>query len=118
MFACLCRAGLIAGLLATPLAAEPQRIAERGAFLGLVEGRTLTRPLVRLRVTPDGGITGSGFGFDVSGDWSWEDGFFCRTLRWSGGGRDRNCQLVTAEEGRIRFTSDRGSGDSAGFAIE
>ena len=63
---------------------------ERGAFLDLVEGQgpdaasDAARGDARRRQSP-----GRAFGFDGHGELAWKDGFFCRTLRWSGGARDR-----------------------------
>ncbi|WP_146589599.1 dihydrodipicolinate reductase [Puniceibacterium confluentis] len=97
--------------------AQDTRISERVQFLQLVQGKTLTRTLVSLRVTPDGTISGKGAAWDVTGQWKWEDGYFCRDLNWGGDALGYNCQEVTARGNAIRFTSDRGTGDSAEFRL-
>ena len=107
----------LAALHATPALAEFARIDDRDAFVRLVAGRDLTRPLVRLRVGADGAITGRGASWDVTGAWVWRDGFFCRDLNWGGDDLGYNCQLVQARGDRIRFVSDRGSGQSAEFRL-
>lgn len=104
-------------LAATGAQAEFARIASQDAFLDHVTGRTLTRPLVELRVTPDGRIEGRGSVWDVTGNWSWRDGYFCRDLFWGGDALGYNCQEVQVGAGRVRFTSDRGSGQSAVFRL-
>ena len=109
-------AGLVA--LASGAHADLARIDSQDAFLNHVAGKTLTRPLVELRVTPDGRIEGRGSAWDVTGEWSWRDGYFCRDLFWGGDALGYNCQEVRAGEGRMRFTSDKGNGQSAVFRLK
>jgi hypothetical protein len=102
---------LLAILMAVPLpAAAFQRIATRDAFLALVEGRTLVGDGVSLDVAADGGIRGRGFGLRVSGSWTWEDGFFCRTLETLIRDFPRDCQTVARRGDVLRFTAERGTG--------
>ncbi len=115
LFAAACAAVL--GTLAAPAAAQATKVEARSQFVSLVEGRTLSRPLVSLRVGSDGSIRGSGAGWDVTGQWSWQDGYFCRDLNWGGDDLGYNCQLVVADGNRIRFIADRGAGRSAGFTL-
>lgn len=108
---------LSATLAAGPAAADFERVSERSAFLQLVEGKTLRRTLISLQVTADGQITGSGAGWDVTGAWTWEDGYFCRDLFWGGDDLGYNCQEVRADGNQVRFTSDRGEGEFADFRL-
>lgn len=103
--------------LATPAAAELSVIESASEFKRLVSGKTLTRPLVKLTVSPSGGISGRGAAWPVTGSWTWKNGYFCRSLEWGGDDLGYNCQQVQASEGRIRFTSDQGKGDSAEFSL-
>tara|TARA_R110002094_G_scaffold53486_7_gene64801 strand:- start:676 stop:1032 length:357 start_codon:yes stop_codon:yes gene_type:complete len=103
--------------LATPATAEYQTVQTRAEFVALVSGKTLTRPLVRLEVRPDGNITGKGAAWDVSGKWQWKDGFLCRSLVWGGDDMGYNCQRVKANGSKVRITSDRGRGQSADFRL-
>ncbi|MGB0440182.1 MAG: dihydrodipicolinate reductase [Paracoccaceae bacterium] len=105
------------GGLATPVLADMPPITDRGQFLDLIKERTLTYPLVKLRVTADGKITGKGMLRDVTGDWAWQDGYFCREMDWSGRTIPYNCQEVRSDGRRMRFTSDRGEGDTAVFRL-
>lgn len=100
-----------------PLLAELAKIDNETEFRQAVEGKILTRPLVRLSVLSDGRITGTGARWDVTGAWKWEGGYFCRKLEWGGSDLGYNCQEVRADAGRIRFTSDRGLGASAEFRL-
>lgn len=97
--------------------AELKRIDNKSEFVQLVQGKTLSRPLVRLKVSPDGSISGRGVSWDVTGSWSWEDDFFCRDLNWGGDDLGYNCQEVRANGNALRFTSDKGAGESADFRL-
>jgi hypothetical protein len=89
------------------------RVADRSAFVALVQGRTLTTMGVALRVLPEGRIEGRAFGADVQGRWQWRDGFFCRELFAAGRAYPLNCQTVAVQGERLRFTADKGTGDRA-----
>jgi hypothetical protein len=102
------------------LAAGLVQVSDRGAFMDLVAGRTLSIPLynLTLSVMPDGRIKGQALGWDITGSWDWKDGYFCREMDWSGTEIEYNCQLVEARgTDRLRFTVDRGAGQSASFRV-
>lgn len=113
----------LALLLSAALPAQAdsfQRIDDRDEFLGTVEGRELRMGLfgITLQVKPDGRIEGRAMGWDITGQWDWKDGYFCREMDWSGYPIPMNCQLVEARgDEQIRFTVDRGAGDSASFNL-
>ena len=104
-------------LIASPIIASETIISERPDFENLVKDKKLERFLISLSVTGDGKIKGSAAGRDVSGDWNWIDGYFCRTLMWGERELKYNCQKVTFDGRRLRFISDRGAGQSASFAL-
>lgn len=111
---------LITGLLmmaALPAQADYTRVQSEADFVKLVNGKTLTRPFVKLQVSPDGEITGNGATWPVNGEWKWQQGYFCRSLEWGGDDLGYNCQEVKASGSKIRFTSDQGAGDSADFSL-
>lgn len=102
-------------------AEEFTAVRDRDTFVSLISGRDLSLPLfrVRLEVRPDGRIEGSALGWGVTGTWDWRDGYFCRQMDWSGKAIPYNCQLVEVRDGReLRFTVDRGRGESARFKLE
>ncbi|MFK7838469.1 MAG: dihydrodipicolinate reductase [Sulfitobacter sp.] len=103
--------------LATPALAEFQQVTSRDDFVALVGGKTLTRPLVKLNVSPDGSISGKGASWAVTGQWTWENGYLCRSLEWGGDDLGYNCQEVRTNGSRVRITSDRGAGESAVFRL-
>lgn len=104
-------------LTATPAFADLARILDRTAFLNLVEGRELSRLGISLQVAPNGSIAGRALGRDVTGTWTWEDGFFCRTLDAGDRSFPRNCQTVSVDGATLRFHADQGTGDIADFRI-
>jgi hypothetical protein len=113
------RASVIAAaiLCAAPAFADFAKVEDERTFREIVAGKKLTRPLVELQVTQDGAIMGRGMTWDVTGNWTWKDGYFCRDLVWGGDALGYNCQEVRVNGGKIRFTSDRGAGDSADFRL-
>lgn len=104
-------------LAASPALADLARITDRAAFVNTVQGRELSRLGVNLNVAPNGTITGRALGRDVTGSWTWESGMFCRTLDAGDRSFPRNCQVVSADGGNIRFHADQGTGDIADFRI-
>ncbi len=110
----------LAALLASPAAAQGwSQVADKAQFVALVQDRDLRMPLfgITLQVRPDGGITGRASGREVTGSWSWEDGFFCREMAWGGREFAANCQVVETTGDRIRFVADRGAGSAADFGL-
>lgn len=107
--ACIC--------LAAPAFAEFQQITDKSQFMQLVDGKTLTRPLVKLQVLPNGSISGKGAAWPVSGQWQWKGGYLCRSLEWGGDDLGYNCQEVKVKGTTMRITSDKGAGQSADFRL-
>ena len=89
----------------TAAAAETdfEKVNDQQQFVELINGKELTRPLIRLRVTPDGRIEGRGAAWDVTGQWSWRDGYFCRDLYVGGDDLGPNCQMVQVSGDTIRL---------------
>lgn len=118
----MCRTivAFVLALAATPVAAsEFQRVQERESFVSLVADRHLTRLGIRLEVSQDGDITGRAFGRKISGGWTWDQGYFCRDLFADGDVLDvKNCQTVEVRGNTLRFTSDKGTGDSANLRLK
>ncbi len=85
--------------------------------MGLVGGKSLTSLGVSLTVSPSGNISGRAFGSDVTGAWTWNNGYFCRTLKAGSKVFARNCQLVQQNGDRIRFIADKGAGETANLRI-
>ncbi len=100
-------------------AQDYQPVTDQDEFLALIGDRSLTNRLYQLSldVTADGQITGSAVGWQVTGSWSWQQGYFCREMNWGGDAIPYNCQLVEVAGDQMRFTTDQGAGDSASFRL-
>ncbi|MCW1952528.1 MAG: dihydrodipicolinate reductase [Octadecabacter sp.] len=96
-----------------------ERISDRTTFMSIVGEKDLRIAVygLTLNVRDDGTITGRAAGWDIAGAWSWENGYFCRDMDWSGYPIEYNCQLVEVSGDRIRFTVDQGAGDDAVLRI-
>ena len=112
----------LAMLAALPgYAADFAPVKEKAEFVSLIEGRDLRIGMfaLTLKLSADGRIEGSALGSPITGSWAWKDGYFCREMDWSGTAISYNCQLVEVRGmDRMRFTVDRGAGDSASFDLE
>ena len=102
---------------AAPAFAEFQTIKSRSEFMSVVGGKTLTRPLVKIKLSSNGNITGKGASWDVTGKWQWKGNYLCRSLEWGGDDLGYNCQEIKVNGSTMRITSDRGAGDSADFRL-
>lgn len=111
----LCMALIVSGQAAI----ANERVTDKGTFLSLVDGNSLKIRLyaLSLDVLPNGTIKGSALGSKVTGNWTWQDGYFCRGMMWGERDIGYNCQLVTAAADRMTFTTDKGAGDSATFRV-
>ncbi len=118
-FAPALAAGLFATLFVSDTAASEQFtvVASRDTFVSLVSGRELRRFGITLTVTADGDIEGRAFGTPVTGEWAWDEGYFCRDLFWGDENLGFNCQLVQVNGERLRFTSDQGTGQFADLTL-
>lgn len=97
--------------------ADYPKVQDKSRFVQLISGKALKRPLIRLVVTPDGRIEGTGLARKVQGSWTWARGYFCRDLYWGSDALGYNCQEVRSDGTSIRFTSDKGQGDFADFKL-
>lgn len=95
-----------------------QTVREQATFVDIVQGKQLTRFGIRLTVTPDGGIRGRAFGREVTGNWQWSNGYFCRSLFYGERDLGPNCQEVKVNGNTVRFTSDRGEGIYADLELK
>lgn len=111
-----CVALILAG---TPsFASDFKPIREANVFKTAIAGKTLTRPLIKLVVSATGDISGTGAAIPVTGTWAWKDGYFCRTMLWGERDIGYNCQEVAIHGNKVRFQSDKGTGDYADFNIK
>ena len=98
--------------LSAPLASADgfAQVTDEGQFVNLIAGKALTRLGITLNVDPQGRITGRAFGREVTGQWDWNGGYFCRDLNYGEDPLEFNCQMVKVRGNTVRFISDRGEG--------
>jgi len=112
--------GLTVTLALPAFAEEFSQVRDKDQFVSIVEGRDLRIGIynLTLNLLPDGQIKGKALGWAITGVWDWQDGYFCRQMDWSGMEIPYNCQLVEARgASTLRFTEDKGEGDSASFRV-
>ncbi len=110
-----------AGTLAAgdAVAQSMSRVTDVAQFNQILAGKQLRLGLfgIALTVAPNGTISGTASGYDVTGAWTWDNGFFCRQMNWGGTEIPYNCQLIEFGGGQMRATSDQGAGDDATFNV-
>ncbi|MGB1234291.1 MAG: dihydrodipicolinate reductase [Planktomarina sp.] len=107
-------------MMASPVFAYTA-VKDEAQFRSLIEGKSLSIFLygLSLNVQQNGTITGKAVGSPITGSWSWNDGYFCRDMKWGSREIEYNCQLVEYNgSNRMRFTTDQGAGDSADFRLK
>lgn len=105
-------------VIATASAAESfTRVTDRDEFLRLVTGKELKYTGTTLEVRPNGTIVGRAIRWPITGTWEWRDGYFCRVMDWGGYEISPNCQQVDVRGNTMKFTSDRGTGQSANLRL-
>ena len=103
-----------------------EELARTQAGVTSNEGGTLAvdrpnhpRLIAALLLAAIGGyFAGRAFGGPVTGQWRWENGYFCRDLFWNDTDLGYNCQLVQENGPTLRFTSDQGAGMFADLTLE
>lgn len=112
-------AGLVTALATAETAASEQFsvVSSRDTFVSLISDRELRRFGITLTVTSGGQIIGRAFGTEVTGQWAWQDGFFCRDLFWGEQNLGYNCQQVQVAGDTLRFRSDQGTGQYADLTL-
>jgi hypothetical protein len=107
--------------LATPLPAAAQGFApvrDKQVFVDLIAEKSLTRFGITLNVSANGTIRGRAFGTEVTGNWTWKSGLFCREMSYGSKSIPHNCQTVHRSGNTLRFTSDAGAGQSADLRLK
>jgi hypothetical protein len=108
----------LVSMMALPAYADGfSQISNKQQFVSLVDGRKLVRFGIDLGVTPEGEIMGRAFGREVTGNWDWRSGYFCRDLYWGSRELGANCQAVKIQGNTVRFISDMGTGEHADLRL-
>jgi hypothetical protein len=96
--------------------ASEYQILTRLEFVQSLGNRQLKRFGANLYVFDDGSIKGNVFGKNFDGIWEWKDGYFCRDFM---GEKllGYDCQKVEKNGDEMRFTAQKGEGQSLQFKL-
>ncbi len=113
-------AGVIAGLTlgVTPALAEDITTKER--FLERVAGKKLTQEddswvVISPNGTVNGQLPGQG---TLVGDWTWNDGYYCRDIAIDDVALPHDCQAVSVDGDVVTFAHDKGGGISVAWTMQ
>ncbi|MDU9006903.1 dihydrodipicolinate reductase [Sedimentitalea todarodis] len=90
-----------------------QRVETAAMFCTQITGKHLTGGGLEFVIYPNGRISGTADGQKFSGSWVWRDGFFCRKSELDGEDLGLDCEVIEISDGRMRYTRDKGMGDTA-----
>mgnify|MGYP000023229086 CR=1 FL=1 len=107
----LCLA-LIVAALASPVAADFKRIKSEKQMRQLVAGKKVVSGNGYTVVNPDGTLTGKFGGKKFSGTWKWSGKFWCRNGTLGGKEIGSDCQVWEIDGNKLRYTRNKGKGDS------
>ncbi len=101
------------------LAENWKRIKSEAQFRALAVDRKSVNQHGWVLVKSDGSMTGkiSGQG-KVVGKWAWGNGFFCRNINIGTTKLGQNCQTVHASGNKVRFTRDKGKGQTSDWVLQ
>ncbi len=99
---------------------EKTRIATEQEFREIgVEKKLVYKFGEYVIVHDDGTLSGYFSGKPLSGNWSWEDGYYCRTVSLGGKDLGHDCQIVELSGNRLNFIRKKGKGGNSGpYKIE
>ena len=109
-------------ILATVVAlkgALAEEITTKEQFLAEIVGKRLVQDDSWVIISPDGRVTGKGPGKgDIAGEWTWDQGYYCRKITIDDEPFPRNCQEVTLEGDVVSFIHDKGQGITVSWRLE
>jgi hypothetical protein len=95
-----------------------EKISTKQAFLEKVAGRKHVNGSAWVIVSADGTVEGVGpKGGPISGDWSWEGDFYCRTIVFDGEPMLKDYQAVSLDGNTVTYTRDKGTGVSLSWTL-
>ena len=66
----------------------------------------------------DGTITGTFAGKNMTGTWSWEDQYYCRTAKLGKKKYGHNCSVVTVSGNKVILKGSKGMGKKRTYRLE
>lgn len=87
-------------------------------FRDVIVERRLSNKHGYSMVHEDGTLTGKFGDRDMTGTWSWEDKYFCRTAKLGSKKFPLNCQAVTVSGDKVTFRRNKGLGKRSKYRLE
>lgn len=88
------------------------RVLSREQFVKLISNRSLVGDGNRFVLHSDGRISGQIDGAKLSGNWHWEEAYFCRTATIDGNDLDHDREAIELRGNYMRYTRNEGHGDA------
>ena len=66
----------------------------------------------------DGSITGNFRDMEMTGNWTWEGEFFCRSVQLGGKDLPDDCQVIIVSDDKLSFIRNKGEGKRANFRMQ
>ena len=107
---------LLAACADTALPVTEGRITTEAQFMETVAGKSAANQLAEITIHRDGRITGVSDGVPFAGTWTWQDGFWCRTVT-EPVAVPEDCQVWEIRDDLLIITRDRGRGSQLRYAL-
>lgn len=95
-----------------------QKIETEQEFRDLIVEKRLSSEHGYVIVHADGTMTGDFGGKNLTGTWSWDDRYYCRTARLGNKKIALNCQTVTVSGDKVTFGRNKGLGKKSKYRLE
>ena len=95
-----------------------KRITTEKEFRTIVAGKKLTSKAGYSINHKDGNITGNFRDRELTGTWTWEDGYFCRSVMLGNKDLPDDCQVITVSGDKVTYIRNRGEGKGLTYQIE
>ncbi|PRY22206.1 hypothetical protein CLV78_107130 [Aliiruegeria haliotis] len=93
------------------------RIKTRNAFVEAIGDKCLKGDGMEFILHSDGRISGMVEGRCLTGKWVWRDTCFCREARLNNDDLSTDCEIIEICGNRMRYTRNRGRGESSIVSI-
>ena len=87
-----------------------KRVTTRDMFCRLFADRELSQGSLRFTIHSDGMMTGTVDGLVLSGNWTWEGGYFCRRAHLAEEDLGTDCEIIESDGHRMRYFPSKGEG--------
>ena len=104
-------------VLHVPESSGEKTITTEKEFRTKVVGKKLITDRGYALVQEDGSMAGKLGGRELTGEWTWEDGYYCRSVALGDRQLPDDCQMVTIEGDEVTFYRKKGYGNGFVYQI-